>query len=223
MTPVTGPSTPRDTPAHRAGIVVLDDVEIVRQGVRQVLTGAADLEVVADGALDDGAHDLVRSTRPDIVLADLATVPRPEAEFVRAMARHSPAVRIVVFSAADDRELLWEVLEAGARGFLLKDASGDELLTALRAVASGRPYVDERLAPDVLRQERRPRHGGALSERERQILQMLADGASNNDVSEHLVVSVETVKTHVKHILSKLEAKHRTQAVAIGLRQGMIR
>ena len=223
MTPVTGPSTPRDTSAHRTGVVVLDDLEIVREGVRQVLTRAGDLELVAEGALKDGVRDLVRGARAEIVLVDVGGAPRPEAEFVRAVGRHNPATRVVVFSAVEDRELLWEVLEAGARGFVLKDVSGDELLAALRAVAAGRSYVDERMAPDVLRQEPRPRRGGALSDRERQILQMLADGASNNEVSERLVVSVETVKTHVKHILAKLGAKHRTQAVAIGLRQGMIR
>jgi len=87
---------------------------------------------------------------------------------------------------------------------------------------SGEPYVDPRLAPDFLRQLSRPRSDSVLSGREREILQMLADGMSNREVSEKLVVSVETVKTHVKHILAKLEAEHRTQAVAIGIRQALI-
>ena len=110
----------------------------------------------------------------------------------------------------------------GALGFVLKDSESSTLLEAIRQVATGEPYVDARLELDFLRQLARPRAGSVLSAREREILQMLADGLSNREVSEKLVVSVETVKTHVKHILAKLDAEHRTQAVAIGIRQSLI-
>jgi DNA-binding NarL/FixJ family response regulator len=224
VTAVTGPSTPRDSSVTATtGVVVLDDLGVIRDGVRHALGATTDFRVVADGPLDDAAAEMVRQSNASLVLADLGVGDRPDAEFVRLLARHAPNARVVVFTANEDRELLWEVLEAGARGFLLKDTPRDEIVAALRLVASGRTYVDERMAPDVLRQQPRPRRSGALSERERQILQMLADGASNKDVSDHLVVSVETVKTHVKHILAKLGAKHRTEAVAMGLRQGLIR
>jgi DNA-binding NarL/FixJ family response regulator len=204
------------------GVAVFDNLSVIRDGVRHALSGAADFQVVADGPVDDAATEVARTSGASIVLADLGG-DRPDAEFVRVLARVAPDVRVVVFAAHPDQELLWEALESGARGFMLKDCPRQEIVSALRLVASGRTYVDERVAPDVLRQQPRPRRSGALSDRERQILQMLADGASNKDVSDHLVLSVETVKTHVKHILTKLGVKHRTQAVAVGLRQGIIR
>lgn len=223
VTPVTGSSTARDAPASLVGVAVLDDLGVIRDGIRHALSGVPDFQVVADGPMDDAAPELVRTSGATVVLADLGAGDRPDAEFVRVLARIAPTARVVVFTSSADQELLWEALESGARGFMLKDAPRQEIVAALRLVAGGRTYVDERVAPDVLRQQPRPRRSGTLSDRERQILQMLADGASNKDVSDHLVLSVETVKTHVKHILTKLGVKHRTQAVAVGLRQGIIR
>jgi DNA-binding NarL/FixJ family response regulator len=216
-------TTPRSDTGAATGIAVLDDLSVVRDGVRHTLSGVPGLRLIAEGPVDDNAVDLVVASGVSLVLVDLGTADRPTAELVRALGRRAPGVSVVVYTMSTDMELLWESLEAGGRGYILKDTPRDTLIAALQTVADGRTYVDERMAPDVLRQQPRPRKTGVLSERERQILQMLADGASNNDVSEHLVVSIETVKTHVKHILAKLEAKHRTQAVAIGLRQGIIR
>ena len=129
-----------------------------------------------------------------------------------------------MFTAHAEQDLLWEALDAGAQGFVLKDS--DE-----RRAGRGHPPGRGRASPTSTRawprtscaSSREPRADGILSGREREILQMLADGCSNREVSERLVVSVETVKTHVKHILAKLEAEHRTQAVAIGIRQALIR
>ncbi|MEW6583643.1 MAG: response regulator transcription factor [Actinomycetota bacterium] len=204
-------------------MVVLDDMAIVREGVRQVLSEAPHLTLVGAAAPDDAGLGLVAAQQPDVVVADVRGGERPDLDLVRAIGMRQPGTRVVLFTDRADQDLLWEALEAGVRGYVLKDAPPEALVRALQQVVAGESWVDERLAPDVLRQLHRPRAGGVLSEREREILQMLADGASNRDVSERLVVSVETVKTHVKHILSKLEAKHRTQAVAIGLRRNLIR
>lgn len=223
MTPVTGSPAPQDPVVATTGVVVLDDLAIVREGVRQVLAGAPDFDLVAEAPLDAHAADVVAASGAGLVLVDLGAAETPDVELVRTIAARQPNARVVLFTSRADQDLLWEALEAGARGFVLKDTPGEALLAALRRVADGESFVDERLAPDVLRQLSRPRTQGILSDRERQILQMLADGAANRDVSDRLVVSVETVKTHVKHILAKLEAKHRTQAVAIGIRRGLIR
>ena len=204
-------------------VVVLDPLAIVREGVRRVLSEAPDLRLVAEGPVDESGLALVARFRPDVVITDVRADGSDGVDVVRVLAARHPGTRTVLFTRRADQDLLWEALEAGARGFVLKDAPGAVLVGALRQVVAGEPYVDERLTPDVLRQLARPRLHGVLSEREREILQMLADGASNRDVSERLIVSVETVKTHVKHILSKLEAKHRTQAVAIGIRRSLIR
>lgn len=220
---VSSETRPSGQERGAALVVVLDDRAIVREGVRQVLSQVPDLTLVAAASLDDGALALVAAHRPDVVLTDIRGGERPDLGVVRQIGIRHPRTRVVLFTDRVDQDVLWEALEAGARGYVLKDTAADGLVQALRQVAAGESWVDERLAPDVLRQLHRPRAGGVLSDREREILQMLADGASNRDVSERLVVSVETVKTHVKHILAKLEAKHRTQAVAIGLRRSLIR
>ena len=204
-------------------MLVVDDHVVVREGLRRLVAQTEDLQLVGEAGHGEDIVALVGRRRPDVVMMDAG---RPHSEGVaaiRALVAGHPAVPVIVFTASGEDGLLWDALDAGARGFLLKDADAAALLEAIRRVAEGETYVDARLAPDFLRQLSPPRIESVLSAREREILQMLADGSSNRDVSESLVVSVETVKTHVKHILAKLEAKHRTQAVAIGIRRSLIR
>jgi DNA-binding NarL/FixJ family response regulator len=219
----TGTGTQQAQEARRISCLVVDDHAIVREGLRRVLSQLEDMVVVGEASSGEAALELVARRRPEVVLMD-ARMPGigGVAAAQRIVAGH-PDVRIVMFTAHAEQDLLWEALDAGAQGFVLKDSESAALVGAIRQVVAGDPYVDPRLAPDFLRQLSRPRAGGVLSSREREILQMLADGFSNREVSERLVVSVETVKTHVKHILAKLEAEHRTQAVAIGIRQALIR
>jgi DNA-binding NarL/FixJ family response regulator len=195
---------------------------VVREGLRRLLSQEEDVTIIGEASSGEEAVIQVRRRRPDVVLMDARM---PGMGGIRAMQEilsEHPQVRTVVFTAHGEEELLWESLDAGADGFVLKDSEGPTLIGAIRQVVAGEPYVDERLAPDFLRQLSRPRTTGVLSARERQILQLLADGCSNREVSERLVLSVETVKTHVKHILAKLHAEHRTQAVAIGIRESLI-
>ncbi len=209
--------------ARSVGCLVVDDHAIVREGLRRVLSQLGDMVVVGEAASGEAAIEMVPLRRPDVVLMDARMPGMGGVAAARAIAATHPGVRVVMFTAHAEQDLLWEALDAGAQGFVLKDSDSAALVAAVRQVMDGEPYVDPRLAPDFLRQLARPRSAGVLSAREREILQMLADGCSNREVSERLVVSVETVKTHVKHILAKLGAEHRTQAVAIGLRQSIIR
>ncbi len=208
---------------RKISCLLVDDHAIVREGLRRVLAQVGDLVVVGEAATGEAAIEMVGRRRPEVVLMD-ARMPGIGGITAtqRILAAH-PEVRVVMFTAHAEQDLLWEALDAGAQGFVLKDSDSGALAGAIRQVVAGDPYVDPRLAPDFLRQLQRPRQGSILSAREREILQMLADGYSNREVSERLVVSIETVKTHVKHILAKLEAEHRTQAVAIGIRQSLIR
>jgi len=213
---------PPATPSRRINTLVVDDHAVVREGLRRLLSQEEDVAVIGEAASGEEAVAQVRRRRPDVVLMDARM---PGMGGIRAMQEilsEHPQVRTVVFTAHGEEELLWESLDAGADGFVLKDSEGPTLIAAIRQVVAGEPYVDQRLAPDFLRQLSRPRTTGVLSARERQILQLLADGCSNREVSERLVLSVETVKTHVKHILAKLDAEHRTQAVAIGIRESLI-
>lgn len=208
---------------RRISCLVADDHAIVREGLRRVLSQLDDMVVVGEASSGEAALELVARRRPEVVLMDARMPGIGGVAAAQAIVAAHRDVRVVMFTAHAEQDLLWEALDAGAQGFVLKDSDSSALVGAIRQVMAGDPYVDPRLAPDFLRQLARPRTGGILSAREREILQMLADGHSNREVSEQLVVSVETVKTHVKHILAKLEAEHRTQAVAIGIRQALIR
>jgi DNA-binding NarL/FixJ family response regulator len=212
---------PGDEP-RKLGLLIVDDHAIVREGLRRVVGQRDDLVVVGEASSGEEAIELVGRRRPDIVLMDARMPGMGGVEAATRLSNEYPDVRIVIFTAHSERDLLLDARGGGALGFVLKDSESSTLLEAIRQVANGEPYVDSRLELDFLRQLARPRGGSVLSAREREILQMLADGLSNREVSEKLVVSVETVKTHVKHILSKLEAEHRTQAVAIGIRQSLI-
>ena len=219
----TGPGTAQTDGGRRISCLVADDHAIVREGLRRVLSQPSDMLVVGEAPSGEAALELVAKRRPEVVLMDARMPGMGGVAAAARIAQEHPDVRVVMFTAHSEQDLLWEALDAGAQGFVLKDSESGVVVDAIRQVVAGDPYIDERLAPDFLRQFARPRPGGVLSAREREILQMLADGNSNREVSERLVVSVETVKTHVKHILAKLEAEHRTQAVAIGIRQALIR
>jgi DNA-binding NarL/FixJ family response regulator len=219
----TAPGTAETDGARRISCLVADDHAIVREGLRRVLSQPEDMLVVGEASSGEAALELVARRRPEVVLMDARMPGMGGVAAAQRISEDHPEVRVVMFTAHAEHDLLWEALDAGAQGFVLKDSDSSALVGAIRQVVAGDPYVDPRLAPDFLRQLARPRSGGILSAREREILQMLADGHSNREVSEQLVVSVETVKTHVKHILAKLEAEHRTQAVAIGIRQALIR
>ena len=215
-------SSPPETRRSTLNILIVDDHSVVREGVRRLLSQEDDINVVGEASSGEEAIGLVARRRPDLVLMDARMPGMGGVRAIQQILEALPRVRVVVFTAHGEEDLLWESLDIGAHGFVLKDVDGATLVTALRQVAAGEPYVDQRLAPDFLRQLSRPKKAGILSARERQILQLLADGCSNREVSERLVLSVETVKTHVKHILAKLDAEHRTQAVAIGIRQSLI-
>jgi DNA-binding NarL/FixJ family response regulator len=221
MTTVTGAVPTAET--RRISCLVADDHAIVREGLRRVLSPLDDMVVVGEASSGEAALELVARRRPEVVLMDARMPGMGGVVAAGRIVREHPEVRVIMFTAHSEQDLLWEALDAGAQGFVLKDSESSALVGAIRQVVGGDPYVDPRLAPDFLRQLAKPRAGGVLTERERQVLQMLADGHSNRQVSQSLVLSVETVKTHVKHILAKLEAEHRTQAVAIGIRQALIR
>jgi DNA-binding NarL/FixJ family response regulator len=197
---------------------VVDDHAVVREGVRRMLTQYEDLTVIGEAATGEDALSLVERRRPDVVLMDVRMPGMGGIEACRRIRRGNPEVGVVMFTAHDDEALVGESMDAGARAFALKGSDPATLVAAIRAAGAGEAFVDPMVGA-----ESRGRGPSVLSGRERQVLQMLADGLSNREVSERLMVSSETVKTHVKHILAKLGAEHRTQAVAIGLRQSLIR
>lgn len=200
-------------------VLLVDDHEVVREGLRLALLRSPHVRVVGEAADGETAVTLTERRRPDVVVMDLRMPLMDGIEATEEIARRVPDTRVLVFTAYSERALLQRGLESGARGYILKEAPHETLLRAIEKVAAGETFVDPALMPSLATS----RDGtDVLTQREREILQLLADGMSNADVAAQLFISQETVKSHVRHILTKLEADTRTQAVAIALREAMI-
>lgn len=199
--------------------LIADDHEVVREGLRLALLRSPHIRIVGEAPDGETAVTLAERRRPQVVIMDLRMPGMDGIEATEEIAKRVPAVNVLIFTAYSERALLARGLESGAKGYILKEAPHETLLRAIEKVAAGESFVDPALMPSFVQ----GRDGGEiLTAREREILQLLADGMSNADVAEHLYISQETVKSHVRHILAKLEADTRTQAVAIALREAMI-
>ena len=200
-------------------ILLADDHEVVREGLRLSLLRSPHLRIVGEASDGETAVSLAERRRPDVVIMDLRMPGMDGLEATELVVQKVPDTKVLIFTAYSERALLQRGLESGARGYILKEAPHESLLRAIEKVAAGETFVDPSLMTELVR----GRDGGEiLTEREREILQLLAEGMSNADVATRLFISQETVKSHVRHILAKLEAETRTQAVAIALREAMI-
>ncbi|GIM94355.1 response regulator [Paractinoplanes toevensis] len=212
-------------------VLIADDQVLVRSGFRMILEARDDLEVVGEAGDGDQAVRLAEQTRPDVVLMD---VRMPGTDGVTATARLTAAAdppRVIILTTYDLEEPLYAALRAGASGFLLKDVRPADLVEAIRVVARGdallaptatRRLLDRFVATDVT--PAAPTGSlGQLTDREREVLTLLARGASNAEIAARLVVTEATVKTHVSAILRKLEVRDRVQAVVLAYDLGLVR
>ena len=200
-------------------MLLADDHEVVREGLRLALLRSPHIRVVGEAADGETAVGLAERRRPDVIVMDLRMPGMDGIEATEEIMRRIPDAKVLIFTAYSERALLQRGLESGARGYILKEAPHETLLRAIEKVNAGETFVD----PALMSALTQTREGtDVLTARERQILQLLADGMSNADVAGQLFISQETVKSHVRHILTKLEADTRTQAVAIALRDAMI-
>ncbi|RSM66462.1 DNA-binding response regulator [Amycolatopsis sp. WAC 01376] len=211
-------------------VVVVDDQELMRVGFRMVLGAQADIEVVGEAGDGAQAIRLAEELRPDVVLMD---VRMPVLDGVEATKRivEAGTARVLVMTTFDLDEYVYSALQGGASGFLLKDTQPDHLVSALRAVASGdavvSPSVTRRLLDRFVGAGGKPMRDAAeldvLTEREREVLVLIAKGLSNLEIAETLFLSEATVKTHVGRILSKLDLRDRVQAVVLAYETGLAR
>jgi DNA-binding NarL/FixJ family response regulator len=199
--------------------LIVDDHEVVREGLRLSLSRAPHIRIVGEASDGESAIALAERRRPDVVIMDIRMPGMDGLEATKELSRKAPEIAVLVFTAYSERSLLGRGLESGAKGYILKEAPHGSLLRAIEKVAAGEGYIDPALMPAFLPGRDRDE---MLTAREREILQLLADGMSNADVAAKLFISQETVKSHVRHILTKLEADTRTQAVAIALREAII-
>jgi DNA-binding NarL/FixJ family response regulator len=197
----------------------VDDHEVVREGLRLSLSRSPHIRVVGEASDGASAVALAERRRPDVVIMDVRMPGMDGLEATKEITQKVQGTSVLIFTAYSERSLLGRGLESGAKGYILKEAPHTTLVRAIERVAAGDGYVDPALMPDVLAANQRDE---MLTARERQILQLLADGMSNSDAAAKLFISQETVKSHVRHILTKLEADTRTHAVAIALREAII-
>jgi DNA-binding NarL/FixJ family response regulator len=211
-------------------VVLVDDQALIRTGFKMILEAEDDIEVVGEASDGEQAISMTRSVRPDIVLMDVQMPTMDGLEATGRIVRDaSIPSRIVILTTFERDDYVFEALRAGASGFLLKNAPSEELVHAVRVVAAG----DALLAPSVTRKViegfiRRPAHRSneaelrRLTERETEILQLLATGKSNSELADHLFVGEGTIKTHVSSVLTKLGLRDRMQAVIFAYESGLI-
>jgi len=210
-------------------VVVVDDQALIRVGVTRILGPEDGFEVVAECEDGDEVVAAVAEHRPDVVLMDVRMRRLDGVSATRALVAVGDAPAVLVLTTFDDDDVLWGALDAGAAGFVLKDATAEDLIAATRAVAGGAAWLDPKVAPRVLRAFRtnvRPRLDeaariDALTDREHDVLRQMATGATNAEIAEALYVSEATVKTHVGSIFAKLGVRDRPAAIVFAYEHGL--
>ena len=220
-------------------VLLVDDQTLIRQGIRLLLEIETDIQVVGQAANGREALEQVESLRPDVVLMDVRMPEMDGVAATRELSARHPGVKVIILTTFEDDETVFEGLKAGARGYLLKDISSEEMAAAVRRVAAGEALIEPRLTRKVLAEFSRLASANSgqvsskavassealpvpLTERELEVLQALARGLSNREISIELVITEGTVKNHVSSLIDKLGVRDRTQAVLKGQELGLI-
>jgi DNA-binding NarL/FixJ family response regulator len=203
-------------------VVVADDHPMFRAGVVGTLGSYPDIQVVGEAEDADGALSLVRSQLPDVALLDI-TMPGGGLRAARDIAGACPATRVVMLTASEDEDDLLAAMKAGASGYVLKGAGASELVGVIRKVGSGEVYVAPALAWGLLREMSRPRTSplDELTAREREVLELVAEGLSNQEVGDRLGLAEKTIKHYMTNILGKLQVRSRVEAALLAYREGL--
>ena len=218
-----------DDPGQRpVRVFVVDDHAVVRRGLRAYLEMVDDMEVVgeaADGqeALDGIAALVAAGRPPDVVLMDLMMPGMDGVTATAAITQHHPEMQVVAMTSFTQADLVHGALQAGAAGYLLKDAEADEVAAAIRAACRGEVHLDAAVAKQLTRSlvAPRPQTVDSLTDREREVLVLVAQGLSNQQIADSLVISERTARTHVSNILGKMGVASRTQAALLAIREGI--
>lgn len=211
-------------------ILIVDDHEVVRDGLSVMMERQEDFSVVGEAKNGLEAVEKAKQLRPDVVLMDLRMPELNGVEAMRQIRAEDEDIKFIVLTTYDTDEYIFDAIEAGAKGYLLKDASREDLFKAVRTVNKGEsliePGVVSRVLDRLTQLSRRGVQGSgypALSEREVEVLQLMASGSANKQIAADLLISESTVKTHVANIFQKLEVNHRTEAVTKAMSQGIIK
>jgi two-component system response regulator NreC len=210
-------------------VLIADDHTIVREGIRMILTAQPDIEVVGEAANGQEAIDLTRKLRPDVVVMDISMPGVSGINATKAIKAEMPEVNVLALTMHEDETYVFQLLKAGASGYVLKRGAASDLVNAVRAASKGEaflyPSVAKAVVQDYLQRveagEERERWDG-LTQREREILKLIAEGYTNQEIAQKLYISVKTVQTHRAHILEKLGLHDRTELVRYAIRKGLI-
>jgi NarL family two-component system response regulator LiaR len=202
-------------------VLVADDHGVVREGLRSFLALQDDIEVVGEAGDGEEALEEVRRLAPDVALMDLVMPRMDGIEAIRHIRAESPQTRVIVLTSFVDEDKMLPAVRAGAAGYLLKDVEPQELVTAIRTVHGGAALLHPAVVAELVREATTPRDDG-LTEREREVLALIARGRANKAIAFELGVSEKTVKTHVSNILGKLNLTDRTQAALYAVREGLV-
>ncbi|HKP67798.1 MAG TPA: response regulator transcription factor [Pyrinomonadaceae bacterium] len=203
---------------HKLRVMSVDDHPLLHEGIAALINNQTDMMLIAEATTAAEAPALFRESKPDVVLMDLRLADGSGIDAMTAILSEFPAARVVILTMAEGDADIRQALKAGARGYVLKSMPPKELLHVIRSVHAGKKHIHPQIASQLAEYFA----DDALTAREIQVLSLVAEGCRNRDIAEKLFISEETVKVHIKHIMEKLTASDRTQAVAIGLRRGII-
>ncbi len=207
-------------------VLLVDDHAVVRSGLSAFLSAYDDFELVGEAGNGSEAIAQCEAVQPNVVLMDLVMPEMDGAAATEIIRRRWPEIQVVALTSFKEEDLVTKALQAGAIGYLLKDASADELIRAIRAARDGRPTLAPEAAQALIHASREvfePPPGSGLTAREQQVLELMVEGCSNPEIAQRLVVSRSTVKFHVSSILSKIGVSSRTEAVAVALQNGLVK
>ena len=205
--------------------VVVDDHAVVRSGIRLLLEREDDLEVVGEAGNGKDAIFAVRALKPDVILLDVVMPGESGIDILPSLLKESPQTKVLVLSMQDDPSYVREAFAAGASGYVLKEAADEEVVAAVREIANGGRYVHPALGARMVTAEAEARaaaEADPLSEREREVLRLLALGHTNQEIAKMLYISVRTAETHRAHIMQKLRISTRAELVRYALAQGLL-
>jgi two-component system NarL family response regulator len=213
---------------NKVNILIVDDHTLFRTGVRKMLEAEEDMHVVGEAATGVEALEQARTLMPDVILMDIKMPDLDGVQAARTLHREMPHVGIIFVTMFEDDEFIFQGLQAGGRGYILKDADPDTMLRAIRAVAHGESLLGATVAQKVMRQfsalpGKQAPLVDDLTPRELEVLKLIAEGRSNSEIAEELVISEKTVKNHINNIFSKLHVYDRSQAMLYAIRKGLVK
>jgi len=204
-------------------VMVVDDHDMVRRGLAAYMRVTSDLRLVGEASDGEQVMAVCEQCSPDIILMDLIMPHVGGVDAIRQVHTRYPNIRIIALTSFQDRDLVQEAMREGAISYLLKNVSGEDLIAAIRAAAAGRPTLSPEITQQFILNSRNPQPGEDLTDREREVLCLMVEGMSNPEIAERLTISRSTARAHVSNILAKLGVSNRSEAVALALRNKLVR